>query len=81
MAGNFILLNVFLAIAVDNLSTGDEEEEGAGGGEGEGGGEGGEEKGGQPEAEVINDPPPLYMEVFIITNIHPNSKSQEESWP
>ena len=45
------------------------------------GGEGGEEKGGQPEAEVINDPPPLYMEVFIMTNIHPNSKSQEESWP
>jgi len=30
IAGNFILLNVFLAIAVDNLSTGeDEEEEGA----------------------------------------------------
>merc|ERR1719483_1446671 len=28
IAGNFILLNVFLAIAVDNLSTGDEEEEG-----------------------------------------------------
>lgn len=26
--GNFILLNVFLAIAVDNLSVGDEEEEG-----------------------------------------------------
>merc|ERR1719323_1237215 len=30
IAGNFILLNVFLAIAVDNLSTGDEEEEGGG---------------------------------------------------
>ena len=28
IAGNFILLNVFLAIAVDNLSVGDEEEEG-----------------------------------------------------
>ena len=26
--GNFILLNVFLAIAVDNLSVGDDEEEG-----------------------------------------------------
>ena len=26
--GNFILLNVFLAIAVDNLSVGNEEEEG-----------------------------------------------------
>ena len=30
ICGNFILLNVFLAIAVDNLSTGDEEEEGGG---------------------------------------------------
>ena len=30
IAGNFILLNVFLAIAVDNLSVGDEEEEGGG---------------------------------------------------
>ena len=27
IAGNFILLNVFLAIAVDNLSTGEDEEE------------------------------------------------------
>jgi voltage-dependent calcium channel L type alpha-1F len=65
VAGNFILLNVFLAIAVDNLSTGDEEEEGEGGG-GEGGEEGkageGEEKAGQPE-ELIQDPPPMYMEV------------------
>jgi hypothetical protein len=65
VAGNFILLNVFLAIAVDNLSTGDDEEEGDGGG-GEGGEEGkageGEEKAGQPE-ELIQDPPPMYMEV------------------
>jgi hypothetical protein len=65
VAGNFILLNVFLAIAVDNLSTDDDEgggegeEEGGGGG---GGGGEGEEKGGQPE-EGLNDPPPLYMEV------------------
>ena len=29
VAGNFILLNVFLAIAVDNLSTDEDEEEGA----------------------------------------------------
>jgi hypothetical protein len=64
VAGNFILLNVFLAIAVDNLSTGDEEEEGeGGGGEGEEGKAGeGEEKAGQPE-ELIQDPPPMYMEV------------------
>ena len=27
ICGNYILLNVFLAIAVDNLSTGDEDEE------------------------------------------------------
>ena len=43
MAGNYILLNVFLAIAVDNLSTDDAEEEDGGkeeeeaGKEGEGG--------------------------------------------
>ena len=30
IAGNFILLNVFLAIAVDNLSTDGDEEEGGG---------------------------------------------------
>jgi hypothetical protein len=30
ICGNFILLNVFLAIAVDNLSTDGDEEEGAG---------------------------------------------------
>jgi hypothetical protein len=66
VAGNFILLNVFLAIAVDNLSTGDDEEEGGEGGGGEGVEEGkageGEEKAGQPE-ELIQDPPPMYMEV------------------
>ncbi len=65
VAGNFILLNVFLAIAVDNLSTGDDEEGGGEEGEaagGDGSGEGEEKAGGEP-VEAVEDPPPLYMEV------------------
>ena len=53
VAGNFILLNVFLAIAVDNLSTDDEEEE--------------EEVAGAEEAPAevgaTPDQPPKYMKV------------------
>ena len=39
--GNYILLNVFLAIAVDSLSMGDEDEEGTGDNDEGGGGRGG----------------------------------------
>ena len=73
VAGNFILLNVFLAIAVDNLSTDDDEAPEAEGGEappeGEeaGAGEGGEEKkvgeDGLPAVPVIgSDGLPVYTQ-------------------
>ena len=73
VAGNFILLNVFLAIAVDNLSTDDDEAPEAEGGEpppegeGEAGEGGGEEKkvgeDGLPAVPVIgSDGLPMYTQ-------------------
>ena len=59
VAGNFILLNVFLAIAVDNLSTDeDEEEEAAEEAPPEGGApvENGDEK------MIVEDGPPIMMD-------------------
>ena len=72
VAGNFILLNVFLAIAVDNLSTDDDEAPEAEGGDAppegeEAGGDGGEEKkvgeDGLPAVPVIGaDGLPIYTQ-------------------
>ena len=51
VTGNFILLNVFLAIAVDNLSTEDEEEV--------------VEEAEQPPPVNGKEPPPKYTQVYI----------------
>ena len=48
ICGNFILLNVFLAIAVDNLSTDGDEEEG-----------GGDEAAAEPADIVLGTPAPV----------------------
>ena len=65
VTGNFILLNVFLAIAVDNLSTDEDEAEAEPEPEGEQhaveGGEGvGEKEGGEPQKVIGLDGYPVY---------------------
>ena len=60
ICGNFILLNVFLAIAVDNLSTDGDEEEG------------GEEEEAQPPQLTGKAVCPRSLEPFYIANYHIN---------